>query len=141
MLKSVRRRELFACRQASTCKQLLSLHECLRRSILPNSVNHRLPINYPQGWMIARQIGGRMVRMLITDAHNCLNKYRRIVILTRYLCKQVTDNEATAEIETSLSYMLEIVRKGKDYHYMRSQKDPKEMGNRTRVNNLSSRPV
>ncbi|KER29707.1 hypothetical protein T265_03724 [Opisthorchis viverrini] len=115
-LKTARLWETFACRQAYTRQQLYFLHECLRKHIFPRSVTYRPPINHPQDWVIARQNGRRMVRLMITDAHNRIRKYERIANGHREACLRKIGPDLMEQLSMAVERRVSSTAKNKKAH-------------------------
>ncbi|BHF61046.1 hypothetical protein SprV_0100401700 [Sparganum proliferum] len=96
-LRSARRRETFALREASTYSQIRFLHRCLDNNVLPKCVSYKSPVNTDLARRAVFQHGRGMIRVLLQDFHARLRKYR-----------QRTDQEKTrccefiSEISTNL---------------------------------------
>ncbi|CAI2738566.1 unnamed protein product, partial [Dicrocoelium dendriticum] len=144
-LRCARRWEDFACRQASTRQQLFFLHECLRKDILPRSIRYRPPIDHPQAWTAARQFGRRMIRLMITDAHNRLRKYDRSMNEHRSSCLQVVGQQLTEQLEAAIEHRVANTRTKKHnalldkLSKLTSPKD--ENISDGWIRNLSNRPI
>ena len=112
-LKTTRHLENFACRLASTQQQLRFLHECLRQQILPRSICYRPPLNQPEAWNMTRQHSKRMLRLMITDAHNRIRKYNRHVEDLKATCLRELGATLFEQLETAIERKVQFTTEKK----------------------------
>ncbi|TPP46184.1 hypothetical protein FGIG_09952 [Fasciola gigantica] len=86
-----------------------------------------------------------MVRMLITDAHGRMNKYRNIMTEVKWWCERIVDGETIKGIEVAIGRRVTHCQERKRPLLAGKQdkltRGLEETENKTWVNNLSSRPL
>ncbi|BHF71506.1 hypothetical protein SprV_0401456400 [Sparganum proliferum] len=85
-LRSARRWETFALREASTYSQIRFLHRCLDNNVLPKCVSYKPPVNTDLARRAVFQHGRRMIRVLLQDCHARLRKYRQRIDQEKTRC-------------------------------------------------------
>ncbi|BHF75476.1 hypothetical protein SprV_0501857200 [Sparganum proliferum] len=85
-LRSARRWETFALREASTYSQIRFLHRCLDNNMLPKCVSYKPPGNTDLARRTVFQQGRRMIRVFLQDCHARLRKYHQRIDQEKTRC-------------------------------------------------------
>ena len=100
-IKTARKWENLAHKEASSLEQLHFLHSCKRLNILPNTLNYRPPIKSQLAKRTATHNGKRMLNTLITETHNRLRNYRtQLNSHQQSISTTINNQEMTALTET-----------------------------------------
>ncbi|BHF70947.1 hypothetical protein SprV_0401400000 [Sparganum proliferum] len=143
-LRSARRWETFALREASTYSQIRFLHRCLDNNVLPKCVSYKPPVNTDLARRAVFQHGRRMIRVLLQDCHARLRKYRQRIDQEKTRCC-----EFMGEIGTNL-LLRRIAEQAREQRMIRDAAlekkfrklpNPTSPRNDKRVHNLSSKEL
>ncbi|GAA36050.2 amine GPCR [Clonorchis sinensis] len=112
--KSVKFRyfRLPTCLHAAT----VILHESLRKFVLSRRVNQRPPTNCPQSWIIAKQNGRRIIRLMITGAHSRIRKYERMTNELKETCLWTLGRDLTEQLSMAIERRVTSTAEKKETH-------------------------
>nr|VZH93120.1 unnamed protein product [Spirometra erinaceieuropaei] len=139
-LRSARRWETFAFREASTYAQIRFLHRCLDNNVLPKCVSCKPPVNTELARRAVFQHGRRMMRVLLQDCHARLRKYRQRIDQEKARCCEFMGENGTNLLQQKLTERAREQRATRDaalgnkFHKL---PDPTSSRGGTLVHNLS----
>ncbi|BHF81386.1 hypothetical protein SprV_0702451600 [Sparganum proliferum] len=143
-LRSARRWETFALREASTYSQIRFLHRCLDNNVLPKCVSYKPPVNTDLARRAVFQHGRRMIRVLLQDCHARLRKYRQRIDQEKTRCCEFMGEVGTNLLLQRIAEQAREQRMIRDAaleNKFRKLPNPTSPRNDKLVHNLSSKEL
>ncbi|BHF81388.1 hypothetical protein SprV_0702451800 [Sparganum proliferum] len=143
-LRSARRWETFALREASTYSQIRFLHRCLDNNVLPKCVSYKPPVNKDLARRAVFQHGRRMIRVLLQDCHARLRKYRQRIDQEKTRCCEFMGEVGTNLLLQRIAEQAREQRMIRDAaleNKFRKLPNPTSPRNDKLVHNLSSKEL
>ncbi|BHF69612.1 hypothetical protein SprV_0301265800 [Sparganum proliferum] len=140
-LRSVRRWETFALREASTYSQIRFLHRCLDNNVLPKCVSYKPPVNTDLARRAVFQHGRRMIRVLLQDCHARLRKYRQRIDQEKTRCCEFMGEIGKNLLLQRIAREQRMLRDAALENKFRKLPNPTSPRNDKLVHNLSSKEL